>query len=288
MKSQSLLFLLTVALLTACGGGVYDPNKPAEDPTPPALRPDNNQRPSQDVPNSSFSIPRRVSKNTGMYNQFYYDSLFKIFESTPEPTTDESNTIITSKSGYLQSILRMPDFYANGKEGNVLIYGSRNGTGSLNKYGNLSYKTFQVSDNSYRHSQFGMYNTNDGYTNFWRGEVVSKLPSEGKATYRGDSIVGFLSDKGVVEKVEQGSALANVDFGTRQINVSLKSPGYEGNASARIKYDAKNQEATFATMYNKPYGINGKFAGANAEEVVGRLVDTKKNVDAVFGGKRQQ
>ena len=287
MKSQSLLSLLTVALLTACGGGVYDPNKPAEDPTPPALRPDNHQRPSQDVPNSSFSIPRRVSKNTGMYNQFNYDGLSKKFEDMPEPTTDESNTIITSRSGYLKSTLRMPDFYANGKEGNVLIYGSRNGTGSLNKYGNLSYKTFQVSDNSYRHSQFGMFNTNANYTNFWRGEVVTKLPS-GKATYRGDSIVGFLGDKGVLEKVEQGSALANVDFNTRRIEVSLKSPSYEGGASASIRYNAEAQEATFATTYNKPYGINGKFAGANAEEVVGRLVDSKKNVDAVFGGKRQQ
>jgi len=90
-----------------------------------------------------------------------------------------------------------------------------------------------------------------------------------------------------MERVEQGTARADVDFGRKRLDVSLASPSYQGSASARINYNAKDHEATFRTIYNQPWGITGKFAGENAEEVVGRFVDSKKNVDAAFGAKRQ-
>ena len=285
MKSQTLISLLTTALLTACGG-VYDPNAPPADPTPEALKPGNTPPPAADTPSSNYGVPRRVAQITGVHSQHYYDALTAPFMTRNTPTADGITTAVTDKDdGTIK--LRLPNFYASTRQNGLLVYGSLDGKGGVTKQAYLSYKTFQISDSSYKHSQFGLLSTDTGYTNFWRGEAVTKMPTTGQATYLGDSVVGFLNDKGVMERVEQGTARADVDFGRKRLDVSLASPSYQGSASARINYNAKDHEATFRTIYNQPWGITGKFAGENAEEVVGRFVDSKKNVDAAFGAKRQ-
>ena len=282
MKSQTLLSLLTVALLTACGG-VYDPNAPAD---PPGPKPELNPPPGANPPGSEFAVERKIARYTGEYNLHYDDGLQAIFENENSKTADNSNTVISAKgSGVVK--LRLPEIYASTRRGGLLVYGSLDGKGGVTKQAYLSYKTFQMGDNSYRFSQFGLLNTGITYATFWRGQPVTKLPTEGRATYVGDSVVGFLTASGGLDRVEQGTVTADADFARKRVSVSLASPGYQGSDTARINYDAREHEATFSSNRKNGDGITGKFAGENAEEIVGRYVDTTKKVDAVFGGKRQ-
>ena len=281
MKQHLTLSLLTTALLTACGG-VYNEH-PAVDPPGPKA---DNPAPPPDMPSSDFQIDRHIALTTGVHHRHYDDGLHKTLETDITKTSDYSNTAITPKDSKMPR-LRLPTYYSSTKEGNILIYGSLDGKGTINKRDNLAYKSFQMSAPSYRFSQFGMFNVDNGYTSFWRGQQVTKMPQEGLFYYQGDSIVGFLNDKGIVEHIERGTANAAVDFGLKRLNFTLNSPGYQGKSSGIISYNGQEKEANFYSSRNSQEGIKGKFAGENAEEMVGRYVDSAKKIDAVFGAKRQ-
>ena len=281
MKQHLTLSLLTTALLTACGG-VYNEHPAADPPAPKA----DNPAPPPDMPSTDFQIDRHIALITGVHHRHYNDGLHKTLEMDITKTSDYSNTAITPKDSKMPR-LRLPTYYSSTKAGNILIYGSLDGKGTINKHDNLAYKSFQMSNPSYRFSQFGMFNVDDGYTSFWRGQPVTKMPQEGLFYYQGDSIVGFLDAKGMIDHMERGSVSAAVDFGRKRLNLNLNSAGYKGSSSGIIAYNSQEKEANFYSSRNSQEGIKGKFAGENAEEMVGRYVDSAKKIDAVFGAKRQ-
>lgn len=281
MKQHLTLSLLTATLLAACGG-VYNEHPAADPPTPKA----DNPAPPPDMPSTDFQIDRHIALITGVHHRHYDDGLHKTLETDITKTSDYSNTAITPQDSKMPR-LRLPTYYSSTKAGNILIYGSLDGKGTINKHDNLAYKSFQMSNPSYRFSQFGMFNVDDGYTSFWRGQPVTKMPQEGLFYYQGDSIVGFLDAKGMIDHMERGSVSAAVDFGRKRLNLNLNSAGYKGSSSGIIAYNSQEKEANFYSSRNSQEGIKGKFAGENAEEMVGSYVDSAKKIDAVFGAKRQ-
>ena len=92
-----------------------------------------------------------------MHHRHYDDGLHKTLETDITKTSDYSNTAITPQDSKMPR-LRLPTYYSSTKEGNILIYGSLDGKGTINKRDNLAYKSFQMSAPSYRFSQFGMFN----------------------------------------------------------------------------------------------------------------------------------
>ena len=314
MKNQAILATLTIALLTACGGSSSDNDSAAIQPT------DSQQRPSSPH-DSNTPITRQdnsgrtgnTSSNTPPADNGQTDNTA---DNTPQqnpdnngqnPPSNNSARTIAPRSGELTGAtytlttgmlstpvarnirdqsnlsigqIKLPTFAANEHKGGLLIFNNINGKEDL------SYNSFQVSDNSYRYIQFGNFNfdQNDERLFFARGNETTQMPSGGSATYSGDSILNFHNKDEQYLRTETGTMNARADFAKGTLDLSVKTPSHSGSIT-----DAHINGNGFLGADEKKTVIGGNFAGPLAEEIFGSYSHIDQDGSTVwggFGGKR--
>ena len=309
MKSKLILSVLTAALLSACGGSSTNDNQAADKPNnnqaqnqQQPQQPQNPQQPQQPQqpeqpqqpqtpPADDAKNPLKIAARTGAYNgrfvQHYKPEGATTYISNSRETADNGNTTITFKGNTDRQPLRLPTFAADKKAGSILIFGSQNGQGETVKKEGLSYKSFQVSDDSYAHSQFGSFFLDNGYTAFYRGTPTTDMPTRGSALYKGESILAFRNEKGDLIKADQGKVEAEADFAEKRLGLTMTAP----QSQYKVSTTAIISDSGFATtdlVSNRNVSIKGVFTGPAAAEMTGYYVDAGHAVEGVFGAKKQQ
>ncbi len=251
-KINKLLLLALPLALAACGGGGGD--NPAADNNKPQNQNNNSAQPDDGVTYTGV-----------MFNA----------KGERAPTTGRSKFVLND--GKVQYQLPRSSQGAT-QQGNLLIYGSATGKGGhYTAPDGKSYESFQLSNNLYYYSQFGVAKPVDGEIGgFYRGVAVSNMPTSGSATYKGDAIVGLWSGDNF-NRTEAGTVQANADFAGKKLAISLASPSYKGNINANIEgSNFSGKDGSKSTI--------GSFYGPNAEELGGTYDDN--NTTAVFGARR--
>jgi len=302
MKKHFVLSALTLALLSACGGNSDDAVLPPADingsqtarssnpstqqtgnaPQQPGgntqqagntqqnpQQPGNNNQNNQPN-NSALTITPRSGELTG----FTYTLTTGIL-STPVSRNirDQSNLSVGQ--------IKLPTFAASEHKGGLLIFNNINGKEDL------SYNSFQVSDNSYRYIQFGNLNfdQNDERMVFVRGNETTQMPGGGSATYSGDSILNFHNKDEQYLRTETGTMSARADFAKGTLDLSVKTPSHSGSIT-----EAHINGNGFLGADEKKTVIGGNFAGPLAEEIFGSYSHIDQDGSTVwgaFGGKKQ-
>ena len=315
MKNQAILATLTIALLTACGGSSSDNDSAAIQPT------DSQQRPSSPY-DSNTPITQQdnsgqtgnvSSNNTPADNGQTDNTADNNPQHNPDnngqnPPSNNSALTIAPRSGELTGAtytlttgmlstpvarnirdqsnlsvgqIKLPTFAASEHKGGLLIFNNINGKEDL------SYNSFQVSDNSYRHIQFGNFNfdQNDERLFFARGNETTQMPGGGSATYSGDSILNFHNKDEQYLRTETGTMNARADFAKGTLDLSVKTPSHSGSIT-----DAHINGNGFLGADEKKTVIGGNFAGPLAEEIFGSYSHIDQDGSTVwggFGGKKQ-
>ena len=249
MKNQLILSALTVALLSACGGsdnnsavpGNISPvdssapsapggsngqnaATPSQEPETPAAQQSTNpdSEPQSNVPNNSQPNNPQPNNN-GAVIENRNINLVGEFTVIPKKDTINKGVSKETEDNTNQSIgtIRLPDFAADAHQGGILSFNNTKG-----KNGH-PYTNFQVSDNSYRHSQFGVIDDDPEYIQFIRRETTAvQLPNNGTARYSGDSIVSLHDSAQHFMHRETGTVAATADFGNKNMTVNLNSPSH--------------------------------------------------------------
>ena len=315
MKNQAILATLTIALLTACGGSSSDNDSAAIQPTDSQQRPssphdsntpitqqDNSgqtgntssNNPSADngqTDNTADNTPQQNPDNNGQ-NPPSNNSALTIAPRSGE-LTGATYTLTTGmlstpvarnirdQSNLSVGQIKLPTFAASEHKGGMLIFNNINGKEDL------SYNSFQVSDNSYRYIQFGNFNfdQNDERLFFARGNETTQMPGGGSATYSGDSILNFHNKDEQYLRTETGTMNARADFAKGTLDLSVKTPSHSGSIT-----DAHINGNGFLGADEKKTVIGGNFAGPLAEEIFGSYSHIDQDGSTVwggFGGKRQ-
>ena len=197
MKNHLILSTLTIALLSACGGGNGTFYSPAASTTQPTINNSDNFLPPGDIngPTTNWQSDRDIA--------------------------------LTIKAPVGQ--IRLPAFPADDHQNGVFIFNNIDGRDGH------SYKAFRVSDNSYRYAQFGNLDFGSQRFAFARGNETKRMPTKGSATYSGDTILNFHNTANQYLRTETGSMTAQADFATRTFNLSVSTPTHNGGVNnARI------------------------------------------------------
>ena len=249
------------------------PNNPQPNNPQPNNPQPNNPQPNNPQPNNSGAVIE--NRNINLVGEFtVIPKKDTIDKGVSRETEDNTNQAIGT--------IRLPDFAADAHQGGILSFNNTKG-----KNGH-PYTNFQVSDNSYRHSQFGVIDDDPEYIQFIRRETTAvQLPNNGTARYSGDSIVSLHDSAQHFMHRETGTVAATADFGNKNMTVNLNSPSH----TAEIRdINITSDNASFRKDEDGRMSIGGAFAGAQAEELVGsyaRFTGDKRYIYAVFGGKRQ-
>ena len=287
MKKHFVLSALTLALLSACGGSnggnsdgaVLPPadingSQTARSSNPSTQQTGNApQQPggnTQQAGNSALTIAPRSGELTGATYTLTTGIL-----STPVARNirDQSNLSVGQ--------IKLPTFAASEHKGGLLIFNNINGKEDL------SYNSFQVSDNSYRYIQFGNFNfdQNNERLFFARGNETTQMPGGGSATYSGDSILNFHNKDEQYLRTETGTMSARADFAKGTLDLSVKTPSHSGSIT-----EAHINGNGFLGADEKKTVIGGNFAGPLAEEIFGSYSHIDQDGSTVwggFGGKKQ-
>ena len=302
MKKHFVLSALTLALLSACGGNsdgaVLPPadingSQTARSSNPSTQQTGNapqqpggntqqagntQQNPQQPGNNNQNNQPNNsaltITPRSGELTGFTYTLTTGIL-STPVSRNirDQSNLSVGQ--------IKLPTFAASEHKGGLLIFNNINGKEDL------SYNSFQVSDNSYRYIQFGNFNfnQNDERMVFVRGDETTQMPGGGSATYSGDSILNFHNKDEQYLRTETGTMSARADFAKGTLDLSVKTPSHSGSIT-----EAHINGNGFFGADEKKTVIGGNFAGPLAEEIFGSYSHIDQDGSTVwgaFGGKKQ-
>jgi len=306
MKKHFVLSALTLALLSACGGSnggnsdgaVLPPadingSQTARSSNPSTQQTGNapqqpggntqqagntQQNPQQPGNNNQNNQPNNsaltITPRSGELTGATYTLTTGIL-STPvaRNTRDQSNLSVGQ--------IKLPTFAASEHKGGLLIFSNINGKEDL------SYNSFQVSDNSYRYIQFGNFNfdQNDERLFFARGNETTQMPGGGSATYSGDSILNFHNKDEQYLRTETGTMSARADFAKGTLDLSVKTPSHSGSIT-----EAHINGNGFLGADEKKTVIGGNFAGPLAEEIFGSYSHIDQDGSTVwggFGGKKQ-
>ena len=302
MKKHFVLSALTLALLSACGGNsdgaVLPPadingSQTARSSNPSTQQTGNapqqpggntqqagntQQNPQQPGNNNQNNQPNNsaltIAPRSGELTGFTYTLTTGIL-STPVSRNirDQSNLSVGQ--------IKLPTFAASEHKGGLLIFNNINGKEDL------SYNSFQVSDNSYRYIQFGNFNfdQNDERMVFVRGNETTQMPGGGSATYSGDSILNFHNKDEQYLRTETGTMSARADFAKGTLDLSVKTPSHSGSIT-----EAHINGNGFFGADEKKTVIGGNFAGPLAEEIFGSYSHIDQDGSTVwggFGGKKQ-
>lgn len=302
MKKHFVLSALTLALLSACGGNsdgaVLPPadingSQTARSSNPSTQQTGNapqqpggntqqagntQQNPQQPGNNNQNNQPNNsaltITPRSGELTGFTYTLTTGIL-STPVSRNirDQSNLSVGQ--------IKLPTFAASEHKGGLLIFNNINGKEDL------SYNSFQVSDNSYRYIQFGNFNfnQNDERMVFVRGDETTQMPGSGSATYSGDSILNFHNKDEQYLRTETGTMSARADFAKGTLDLSVKTPSHSGSIT-----EAHINGNGFLGADEKKTVIGGNFAGPLAEEIFGSYSHIDQDGSTVwgaFGGKKQ-
>jgi len=277
MKKHFVLSALTLALLSACGGSnggnsdgaVLPPaningSQTARSSNPSTQQTGNapqqpggntqqagntQQNPQQPGNNNQNNQPNNsaltIAPRSGELTGATYTLTTGIL-STPVARNirDQSNLSVGQ--------IKLPTFAASEHKGGLLIFNNINGKEDL------SYNSFQVSDNSYRYIQFGNFNfnQNDERLFFARGNETTQMPGSGSATYSGDSILNFHNKDEQYLRTETGTMSARADFAKGTLDLSVKTPSHSGSIT-----EAHINGNGFLGADGKKTVIGGKFSG---------------------------
>lgn len=281
MKQWKKTFALAALplALAACGGGGGDDNQAADKPTP---QPQQNTQTNTTAPTNT-ALPASVQKYyIGTYSG-YADGISLLQTRVLAEGSDLTKISVDGQTYRLPSPAD-----ADQKIGNILVYGSPSGQGSpvISPDGQYSYRSFQMSDDTYRYSRIGFLSGSTGQSLFSIGETMlaSNMPTVGTALYRGDALVSYRDENYYFLGVERGTVSANVDFGAKRAVVSLQAPSYAGQASANIDGASLTQDDAAIASGRAAYGV---FHGLRGEEMSGKYYDVSAGVDSVFVAKQQ-
>lgn len=285
MKNHLILSTLTIALLSACGGGNGTFYSPTASTTQPTINNSDNFLPPGDIngPTTNWQSDRDIALTIKARN----DAELK-GSSITVPTgdlgilsipvtrsiSDQSNLTVTLPIGQI----RLPAFPADDHQNGVFIFNNIDGRDGH------SYKAFRVSDNSYRYAQFGNLDFGSQRFAFARGNETKRMPTKGSATYSGDTILNFHNTANQYLRTETGSMTAQADFATRTFNLSVSTPTHNGGVN-----NARINGSNFSGARGMT-SIAGGFAGPEANEVFGSYAHINQDESIVwgsFGGKKQ-
>ena len=248
MKTSKLLFgTLTLALLTACGGGSGD-NSP--NPSTP-----NNNRPNNNV-SGSFQGQALTVANGSTANFSNRQNV-------------GSNSLTTLNVGGKQIPLQLPGIYSGGM---THIQGNITGL-------NTNAKLFSVSGSKYQSSKFGYISQDGSDYIFSQGQRTANMPSSGRANYVGDATMGR-SGEAVL-----GYSHFTADFGNKTLEGSITPE--RGSNLKSLDISATISGNGFSTANNAAVSSSGNFYGNNAAELGGIFTDSSQNIAGAFGGHKQ-
>lgn len=104
------------------------------------------------------------------------------------------------------------------------------------------------------------------------------MPTSGVVNYSGDFVVPYDSVPSGVSPV--GAVGATVDFTNKDASFIFGVSDYKGEIKAGII-------GSYFVGKDGKKGVEGFFAGSNADEMVGNYTDNEAKVLGVFGAKRQ-
>ena len=288
MKKHFVLSALTLALLSACGGNSDGAVQPPAD-----INGSQTARSSNPSTQQTGNAPQQPGGNTqqagntqqnpqqpGNNNQNNQPNNSALTLTTGILSTPVSRNI-RDQSNLSVGQIKLPTFAASEHKGGLLIFNNINGKEDL------SYNSFQVSDNSYRYIQFGNLNfdQNDERMVFVRGNETTQMPGGGSATYSGDSILNFHNKDEQYLRTETGTMSARADFAKGTLDLSVKTPSHSGSIT-----EAHINGNGFFGADEKKTVIGGNFAGPLAEEIFGSYSHIDQDGSTVwggFGGKKQ-
>ena len=278
MKKQSVMLVCSMLILAACGGGGGSGSDSGGSSENAAVDRPGDRPTNQDWLGVFLSFEKNhITENGGFIS------------------LDHDRRNITST--FRDYAVSLPSGRPDATVAHVNIYGSRDGieNGSVNVDGK-SYKTFAITDDSYRYSQAGIIIGGGDSGIFYRGQIFQQyLPPSGQVSYKGDAIMAFVNkaysdEKEEILRYEVGSMNMNVDFGKKEFDIAVKSPSYSADTSGVVW--GNSNFSTIPNVHPTPgkYHLtaHGVFYGPSGyDEVAGELGDSKAHVRTLFSGKRE-
>lgn len=262
MMKKSLflsLTLISTVLLTACGGGGGSNN-----PTPMVNNGNTNSGNQNPKPTTPAIIGTTTTNNGSQTNS---DKLNTSIQGNQlnlnNATANRANNVATATSATTdknivvvngQKITFMPAGFNTPKIEMVANNTHRVGGGS-----NLQYTRYGY-----------LREGSNAPVLFAQGNLAEKMPTTGKATYKGSSAHVHNG------KVELKDATFNVDFSAKKLTGTI---GSDTNLSATINGNSFSGTQGI-------YTTNGKFYGPNAEELGGVYKNHTGNISGAFGAKK--
>lgn len=311
MRKNLLLSSLTLCLLAACGGNggsnpqnmdtlPRQPQNPApqapNNPAPEAQNPGGSQQPQTQPPAAQAPNPpapdaqpqpqpRPQTTWVGHVDLPYSG------DRTPGKQTNlqEIELNVLPADGRIR---QLPDGGAQAQQkGNILIYGDpRSEKSGSYTLGDFSYKSFQLGNANYRHSQFGLLHDDKVLALFTRGEPTGELPQTGMAHYQGDIILAWVNAHNQAH-TEQGKVDALADFDRQRIDIKIASNSHDPEVLQNtIRKDNGGNylfdNAKIAQENNMKPTIVGYFFGPQGQEIGGTYENTQEGIRGVFGATK--
>ena len=303
MKTNKALLIALPLALAACGGGGGD--NPAVDNTKPLTPNSGTQNNSQ---NSSTSMPDKYGltaddrdkaaqfsksiRGASTYNGIVIagrasDIADKKSITTNKMPLEYKRQLETNSSLGTIFIPNPSDSVSIGDKAPIRVGGVDIYRGNRIYSSTSSFRTFDSfmasSDNTYKNIQFGI--GENGTSNpfllaYYRGRTTpdNAMPTSGVVNYSGDFVVPYDSVPSGVSPV--GAVGATVDFTNKDASFIFGVSDYKGEIKAGII-------GSYFVGKDGKKGVEGFFAGSNADEMVGNYTDNEAKVLGVFGAKRQ-
>lgn len=190
-------------------------------------------------------------------------------------------------------IRQLPDGGAQAQQkGNILIYGDpRSEKSGSYTLGDFSYKSFQLGNANYRHSQFGLLHDDKVLALFTRGKPTSDLPQNGTAHYQGDIILAWVNAQNQAH-TEQGKVDAIATFDKKNIDIKIASSSHDPEVlQSTIRKDRGGNyifdNGEIAQKNNIKSTIVGYFFGPQGQEIGGTYENSAEGIHGVFGAIKQ-
>lgn len=297
MKKTSLLTLVSLLVLSACGGSdgpvIDNTTKPVEKPTEVTDQTGKGFNTHQIVTYHSSTSSELLGKDMHIsHDDFKYDS-------TTESENEGKNFGKIEINGKLMDIYpeKQRSIYDVQDKKNNIVY---HGEGS-NTIGKETNETYRLQTGKVAYATYGM--VVDNYvkeyvgdneeaakacenrqctTNrvrlFYQGQPTLDMPTTGTAQYEGGAILSVLTSNWMNNR---GVSSFNVDFGKKSINGKITNIKGSDNLKDITLKAAKIQGNAF-----KNDQMEGKFYGPKAANVAGYFIDKEQNLHGTFGAEK--
>ena len=282
MKKTSLLTLVSLLVLSACGGSdapvIDNTTKPAEITNQTGTGFTVHQIVEYDMTTNPDLIAKGM--NISHDNYKYEESKWEGDNFNKIEINGQEMEIFPKEKRYDHSILD--------KETGITFQRDKNTTHKM-WVGKTAYATYGLIVDKYKDNYTGendeAYKACQAAGNckshrervFYQGQPTLDMPSTGTATYKGGSVITLLTSNYVVN----GKSSFDVDFGKKSISGKITdTEGHDTVKDITLKA-AKIQGNAF-----KNEQMEGKFYGPKAANVAGYFIDKDQNLHGVFGAEK--